>query len=72
MELIEVTQKERIGREEAAARLRLLADQLSRHNEVAFERGGLKFRAAVPDEIELKLEFEIEDDGTELEIELSW
>jgi amphi-Trp domain-containing protein len=72
MELIEVKQKERIGREEAAARLRVLADQLSRHNEVAFERDGLRFRAHVPDEVELKLEFEIEDDGTELEIELRW
>ena len=72
MELIEISQKERIGREAAADRLRALADQLSRHNEVAFERDGLKFRAAVPDEVELKLEFEIEDGGTELEIELTW
>jgi amphi-Trp domain-containing protein len=26
----------------------------------------------VPDRVELKVEFEVEDDGSELEIELSW
>jgi amphi-Trp domain-containing protein len=72
MELIEVKEKERLGREEAAARLRELADQLARHNEVAFERSGIRFRAHVPDEVEFKFEFEIEDGGTEVEIELSW
>jgi amphi-Trp domain-containing protein len=72
MELIEVKQKERIGREEAAARLRELADHLARHNDIEFERGGVKFRAGVPDEVEFKFEFEIEDGATELEIELSW
>jgi amphi-Trp domain-containing protein len=72
MELIEVTQKARLRREEAAERLRQIADQLARHNEIEFERDGLKFRAAVPDEVEMKFEFEIEDDGTELEIELTW
>jgi hypothetical protein len=33
--------------------------------------GGVR-RDSVPDEINLKVEFEIEDDGTELEIELTW
>ena len=72
MELIEVQEKQRLGREEAAARLHALADQLARHNDVEFERHGMRFRAHVPDEVEFKFEFEIEDDGTELEIELSW
>jgi amphi-Trp domain-containing protein len=72
MDLVEIKQKERLTREEAAARLRELADQLARHNEVAFERGSVLMRAHVPDEVDFKLEFEIEDDGTELEIELSW
>ena len=72
MELIEVKEQQRLSREEVATRLRDLADQLSRHNEVAFERGGVHFRAHVPDEVELKFEFEMENDGTELEIELSW
>jgi amphi-Trp domain-containing protein len=72
VELIEVKDKERLGREAAAARLRELADMLARHNEVTFERGGVRFRAHVPDEVEFKFEFEIEDGDTELEIELSW
>ena len=72
MELIEVSAKERLGREEVAARLRQLADQLSRHNEIEFERGGIRFHARVPDEVDVKFEFEIEDGATELELELSW
>ena len=72
MELLEISQKERLGREEAAERLRALADMLARHNDVEFDRNGLHFKAHVPDEVELKVEFEMEDGGTELEIELSW
>ena len=72
MSLIEVQDKQRLRREDAAARLRELADQLARHNDVEFARGGVQFRARVPDEIEFKFEFEFDDDGSELEIELSW
>jgi amphi-Trp domain-containing protein len=72
MELIEVQDEQRLGREEAAARLHALADQLARHNEVAFERSGVRFRAHVPHEVRFKFEFEIEDEGAELEIELRW
>ena len=53
MELVEIKQKERVRREQAAARLRELADQLSRHNDVEFERDGVTFKMRVPDEIEL-------------------
>ena len=72
MEPLEIKQKETLRREEVAARLRLLADALARHNDVEFERGGMHFTVKVPDEVQLKVEFEIEDDGTELEIELTW
>jgi len=72
MELLEITQKERLGREVVARRLHELADALARHNDVEFERGGLQFRVKVPDEVDLKVEFEIDDDTAELEIELSW
>ena len=72
MELVEITQKERVRREQAAARLRELADQLSRHNDVEFERDGVTFKMRVPDEVELKIELEVGDDGGELEIELTW
>jgi amphi-Trp domain-containing protein len=36
------------------------------------ERETMRFVAHVPDQVNLKVEFEVEDDGTELEIELTW
>jgi amphi-Trp domain-containing protein len=72
MDIFEVEQKERLGREEVAARLRSLADMLARHNDIEFERGGMRFKVKVPDELNLKLELEVESDGCELEIELTW
>src|SRR5947199_208705 len=48
MDIFEVEQKERVSREEAAARLRTLADMLARHNDVEFERGGSSQRAQEP------------------------
>jgi amphi-Trp domain-containing protein len=72
MSLLEIKEKERLRREEAAARLHALADALARHNEVEFERGGKRFKVDVPDEVEFKLEIEVGDDENELEVELKW
>ena len=72
MDLLEITQEESLRREVVAQRLHALADALSRHNDVEFQRGGLQFKVKVPDEIRLKVELEVGDDGTELEIEMSW
>ena len=72
MDLIEITEKERLSREDAAARLHALADMLAKHNDVEFERGGLRFKVHVADEVDFKLEIEIDDDERELEIELKW
>ena len=72
MDLMEITEKERLSREDAAARLHALADALARHNEVEFDRGGLRFKVHVPDEVDFKLEIEIGDDERELEVELTW
>ncbi len=72
MDIFEVEQKERLSREEAAARLHDLADMLARHNDIEFNRGGMRFTVRVPDEVELKLELEIGSDKRELEIELTW
>lgn len=72
MELLEIKQKEQVGREEAAQRLHAFADALARHNDVEFDRGGMHFKVKVPDQIHLKVEFEVGDDETELEIELTW
>lgn len=72
MDLVEIENQERMTREQAAARLHELADHLARHNDVEFQRGGVSFKVRVPDEIDVKVEFEAGDDGSELEIELSW
>ena len=72
MDLMTLTAKERLSREDAAARLHALADALARDNEVEFDRGGLRFKVHVPDEVDFKLEIEIEDDERELEVELTW
>jgi amphi-Trp domain-containing protein len=72
MEIFEVKQTETLRREEVAERLRVLADMLARQNDIDFERAGMKFTVHVPDEVQLKVELEIETDERELEIELKW
>ena len=72
MDILEIAQKETLSREEAAARLRTFADHLARNNDIEFERGGMRFTVHVPDEVELKIELEVESDKRELEIELTW
>jgi amphi-Trp domain-containing protein len=72
VDLMEIKEKETLGREEAAPRLRALAEALAKDNEVEFDRGGLHFKVRVPDQVQYKLEIEIEDDERELEIELKW
>lgn len=71
MELIEHATTEKLTREAAAERLRELADQLSRHNEIAFTREGMKYRVDVPKEVELTIEIETGEES-ELEIEIKW
>jgi amphi-Trp domain-containing protein len=72
MDLLEITGKERVARQEAAARLRALATALARKDEVEYERGDLRFKVAVPDEVDFKIEIEVQDDEWELEVELTW
>jgi len=72
MDIFEVETKETLSREEVAARLRALADMLARHNDIEFERGGMRFTVHVADQVQLKLELEIDSDERELEIELKW
>ena len=70
-ELLEVTESQRMRREDAAARLRELADQLARRNQVEFTRDGLRYTAKVPDEVELTVEIEL-GEKNEIEVEISW
>jgi amphi-Trp domain-containing protein len=70
-ELLELTQELTLSREAAAARLRALADQLARHNQVEFLRDGIRYSVMVPNEVRLKIEIEIGDES-EIEFELTW
>ena len=72
MNPMEITEKERLSRKEAAARLRGLADALAKKNDVEFESGALNLKVRVPDEVDFKLEIEIDDDEVELESRLQW
>jgi len=72
MEIVEIKKKDRLRREEAAARLHALADMLASRNEVEFERDGIRFNVHVPDEVDFKVQLEVETDERELEIELTW
>jgi amphi-Trp domain-containing protein len=69
---MELKEKATLSREEVAARLHAIADELGSNNDVVFEREHMRLVAHIPDQVNLKVEFEIENDGTELEIELTW
>ena len=71
MDLFDIDDTQRMSREDAAARLRALADALARNNSVEFQRDGRRITVRVPDEVNLKVEVELGDDN-ELEIELTW
>lgn len=72
MELFEIEDERRLGREEAAAWLREVADALAKHNSLEFLQNGRKVTVSVPKEIDMEVELEMETDGTKIEIELSW
>jgi amphi-Trp domain-containing protein len=73
MDTFEVEKRETLSRDEAATRLRRIANLLSGSGEeVKFDRGEMKFKVAVPDRIEWKVELEIDEKESELEIELKW
>jgi amphi-Trp domain-containing protein len=72
MDILEVETKEKMSREEAAARLRTFGDKLAQNNDIEFDRGDMHFKVHVPDEIQVKVELELETDERELEIELTW
>jgi amphi-Trp domain-containing protein len=71
-DLIETETEETLTREAAAERLRAIADQLSKQNQVSFSKGGLPVRVKVPAQVKLSVEIEITDEGGELEVEITW
>jgi amphi-Trp domain-containing protein len=72
MDLIEHESEEALTREEAAKRLRQLADQLERHNQVEFQQGGIRHTVKVPKQVTFSLEIEVGDESGEIEVELRW
>lgn len=71
-DLIDHEDEAKLTREAAADRLRQIADQLFRHNEIAVDLNGLRTKVKVPDEVTFSVEVEIGDEGNEIEIEISW
>jgi len=72
MDLMEITEKRRMRREDAANLLHQLADSLSRQNALDMVQNGKKIHIKVPDEVTYELEVEIESDESSIEIEISW
>jgi len=72
MDLMEISEKRKMSREEAAGLLREIADSLARHNDLEFIREGIKIHINVPNQVEVELELEVESDESSLEIEISW
>lgn len=70
-DLFETETTETLSREAAAAKLRALADTLSRQNQVELVQSGKQVTIQVPDQVRLSVELEIGEEN-ELEIELSW
>lgn len=70
VDLVDIAATQHRRHEEATARLQALADALARSNSVESERDGRRIRVSVPDEVDLKVEVEVEigrDDN-----ELTW
>ena len=72
MDIIEISEKRSMKREEAANMLRELADSLARHNALDFDQGGTRINVKVPDTVSVELELEVESDEFSIEIEISW
>lgn len=73
MDNFEIEKRETLTRDEAATRLRRIANLLSgTGEEVKFDRGEMKFKVAIPEKVEWKVELEIDEKENELEIELKW
>lgn len=60
-------------REQAAAKLRELADSLERQNDVRVVQSGRDVTVRVADTVEYELEVEVEPGGkSEIEVSISW
>lgn len=72
-ELFEHETETTITREQAAAKLRALADTLEKQNSIRVVQGGHDVTVRVGDTVDYELEVEIEPGGkSEIEVTLSW
>jgi amphi-Trp domain-containing protein len=72
MDILKMTDKQTVRREDAARRLHEIADELAAGNGFRVQRGDLTVDVTVPDTITMKIEVEIESDEREIEIEITW
>ena len=72
MDIMDISKKRTMQREEAAKLLHQLADSLASQNAVDFVHQGVKVHVKVPKEVSVEFEVEIESDESSIEIELSW
>jgi len=71
-ELLEIESERTLTREAAAAWLEDLARQLARSNSLQLRQEGLKYTVKVPGQVVMEVEVEIGEEGSKLEIEISW
>ncbi|HJG80567.1 MAG TPA: amphi-Trp domain-containing protein [Brevibacterium senegalense] len=72
-ELFEHETESTITREQAAAKLRALADTLEKQNSLRVVQGGHDVTVRVGDTVDYELEVEVEPGGkSEIEVTLSW
>jgi amphi-Trp domain-containing protein len=74
MSNLKFKKQEHMTRVEAAARLTEIAKALRNSEKLELEHGGeqLELELDIPEEIMLEFEVEVEDDKTELEVEIKW
>jgi amphi-Trp domain-containing protein len=71
MELVKLKENSTASRREAAARLHAVAGERASNRDLVIDRGDLRLVAHISARVNLKVELEIEDDGSELEIDLT-
>lgn len=72
-EIFEHESEQTMSREAAAKRLREIADQLEKHNEISLLEHGRDVTVRVADQVTFEYEVEVESaDKNEIEISISW
>ena len=70
--MTEIEWQSKLGREQAAALLRRVADGLAAGGKVKLEQDGFELKVATADEVDMEIEVELENGRTEVELEVRW